>query len=550
MRLKRGEDLVGADAASLSRRDLAHASLALAIGAHGSAVLAADAPDADVELGPGEHAVERDWVIRGTLVLRPGARLRLARGATVTVLGDVLAPATLLFTGEGRVDLTRSRLLAARPEWWGAAPNDPAVDCAPAIEAALAAHLAVELGLGDYHLRRTLVIDRPNRRLSGIGRSKGAGGTRLLLASADGAVVRVGFDSAPAIVNDYLWGVDLRRVELGRIVAPGSQATGLQVRYVVDCVFEGLRANEHAIGFSLRGAVRTLVNDCGAFRSQFGDAPGASFVGFDLDGTNPPIPTGANASLYLVDCVANAARPQSAEAIGCRISGAFSDTFLVRFETNQLSVGLIVDGARQRGRYAQLDLHVDTPVLDQCAQSGITIRNLDAAAMIDIASPWIAVPATAEAALQIESTGGAISIVGGQIVATGGGSTVGLLMRQVQGITLVGTKMLDTIRPVVAQSATGFDLSIVVLPGATAGDIALRLANCAQGAVRARLLGAPGRFATGVAMDAACREMLVETIGLGAATVPVRIGTSIARATAGVVVLSSPRPNNVISGEK
>ena len=521
---------------TLSRRDFAHTSAALAIAAAAPAAVAAAADAADVELGPGDHPVDRDRMIAGVLTLRPGARLVIARGATLTLLGDLHAPAAAVFMGEGLVDLSRSRVLAVRPEWWGAAADDPAVDSVPAIEAALAAHPAVVLGLGDYHLRRTLVLDRPNRRLWGVGRTKDARGTRLLLGSGDGAVLRVGLERTPALVNDYLWGVDVRWLELGRSEAPHGRATGLEIRHVVDGRFEGLRANEHAIGVSLRGAVRTLMQDCAAFRSQFAGTGGEPFVGFDLDGTHPPIPTGANASLYLVDCVTNAARPAGAPAIGCRILGAFSDTFLIRFETNQLTHGVVVDGAGQHGRYAQLDLHLDTPVLDQCAAAGIAISDLGETALVDISSPWIAVPATATAALGIVRSGGAVSVMGGQLVATGNGTPAGLLMDGAQGVTLTGVKMLDVVRPVVAHAATGFDLGFVAL-SARAGEAAVSLAGCSHGTVRARLPGRAGGFATGIAADAACHALLIETVGLSAAAVPVRVAAGSAAATNGVVML-------------
>lgn len=524
-----------------SRRDLAHASLALAAGA--SVVGSAAAADGDdLEFKAGDHPIDRDQVIRGTLTLSPGARLLIRSGATLTLLGDLVAPCRTIFLGAGRVDLTRSRVLAARPEWWGASPDDPTIDCAPAIEAALAAHIVVQLGMGDYHLRRTLSVDRPNRRLWGVGRTNGERGTRLLRIGSDGAVVRVGTRAAPATINDYLRGIDLRWIEVGRTEAPRDDAgpTGVAVRYVLDCVFEGLRANEHAVGYSLRGAVRTLVTDCAAFRSLFPGSPADAFVGFDLDGTDPPTPTGANASLYLVDCaVRTGNRPGLAGAVGCRLLGTFSDSFLIRFETTQLGYGVVVDGGpRQQGRYAQVDLHLDTPVLDQCGRAGIVFRRLGNTAMIDVSSPWIAVAPGAPAAIHVVDAGGAIGVVGGQLVATGGGTSIGVLVERASGVTLAGTKLLDTTRPIVAVAATGFDIAPVVLAGSASNGAAVELAGCEGGAVRARLLGAPGRFATGVALDSACRATLVETVGLNAATTPVRIGATTPRSVTGAIAVA------------
>jgi hypothetical protein len=281
------------------------------------------------------------------------------------------------------------------------------------------------------------------------------------------------------------------------------------------------------------------VNDCAAFRSLFSERPDDVFVGFDLDGTRPPFPTGGNASLYLIDCVARTGnRPSLAGAIGCRLLGAFSDTFLIRFETTQLDHGVLVDGMPgKQQRYAQLNLHIETPVLDQCSRAGIILRRLAASAMVDISAPWVAVLAGASAAIHLHETGGAVGIVGGQVVGPGGNGVVGIMLEGASGVTLTGVKLLDLARPVVAHDATGFDLAPIVLAGAASRQIAVELAGCSGGTVRARLLGAPDGFATGVAVDAASRTMLIETVGLGGASVPVRIGTVPAESTGGRVAI-------------
>lgn len=520
-----------------NRRDLARSAVVMAAGAVGAAASVQSAKGSDdLELGPGEHVIDADLVVRGTLTLRPGAKIMLSANVRLTVMGDFIAPAVTVLIGKGLVDLTSSRVIAARAEWWGAIPGDAGTDCIPAIEAALAAHPFVQLGPGDYYLRRTLKVELHNRRLWGVGRSNGAHGTRLVVAGGDSAVIQVGSTSAPATINDYLRGVDIRWIELGRSTAPhdgsGDGAIGLMVRHVLDCVFEGLRANEHRIAFSLRGAVRTLVIDCAGFRSLFPGKADDTFVGFDLDGTRPAIETGGNASLYLIDCsVRTGNRPFVEGAIGCRLTGAFSDTFLVRFETTQLGYGIVVDGHPEgmpalRSRYAQLDLHIDTPVLDQCGRAGIALYRLGETAMIDIASCWVSVTRGAEAALSISNTGGAIDVIGGQMVATGGGDSTGVRITKATGVGMTGVKMLDLTRPVVAQGLTGFDLAPVVLAGTRLHDaVAVTLADCTDGFVHARLLR-PSPFAIGVTLDAGCRAVTVDTAGLGATMVRSATATS------------------------
>ncbi len=361
-----------------------------------------------------------------------GTRFDIAAGATLTLTGDLIAGASRLFTGPGRVDLARSRIVAARPEWWGAVAGDPAIDSAPALHACLAAHPAMQLGVGDYHLATTLRIDRPNRRVWGIGRAKGFGGTRLLLHGGGGAVVLVGSETGPASVNDFLWGIDLRWLELGRTSAPlratggPGDAVGLRIRHVVDSVFEGVRASEHAVGFSLTGAVRSFLRDCTAFRSVPG-AAGDTFTGFDMDGRVPPpaIATGANASLYLIDCAASiGGDPRLRVAAGCRLTGTLSDTFIDRFETTAIDVGILVDGRRDALTAAQranghVDLHIRGVVLDQCRDAGIRLTGLSDAALVDIVDPYVALSPAGTAAIDIADCGGGIDVSGGQLIGAG-----------------------------------------------------------------------------------------------------------------------------------
>ena len=66
-------------------------------------------------LSPGTPAMAVIWILLGTLTVAPGARIELAEGAVLRVLGDVVAPATQIFLGPGTVDLTSSRVQAARP---------------------------------------------------------------------------------------------------------------------------------------------------------------------------------------------------------------------------------------------------------------------------------------------------------------------------------------------------------------------------------------------------------------------------------------------------
>ncbi len=213
-------------------------------------VTASRAADAMIALSGGVMQagvcrIDHDVTIDGPVTLRPGASFALACGATLTLLGDLTAPAVQIFDDPGRVDLIRSRVVAARPEWWRAKPDDTSLDCGAALAACLRAHTAMQLGPGDYYLASTWTVDQPNRRIWGIGRTANPRGTRLVLTAGEGPVIRVGYETPPAEINVYLPGIDLRWLELGRTrAAPppaagddAPVATGLAIRHVLNCVF-------------------------------------------------------------------------------------------------------------------------------------------------------------------------------------------------------------------------------------------------------------------------------------------------------------------------
>jgi hypothetical protein len=390
----------------------------------------------------------------------------------------------------------------------------------------------MQLGTGDYHLSSTLRIDRPNRRIRGIGRAKDQGGTRLLLRGGGGAVVLVGSETGPGSINDFLRGIDLRWLELGRTAPPGratggpGDAVGLRIRHVVDSVFEGVRANEHSTGFAVTGAVRSFLRDCAAFRSVRGAADGDTFTGFDLDGRVPPpaIATGANASLYLTDCAASiGGDPRLRVAAGCRLTGTLSDTFIDRFETTALDLGIVVDGRREALTAAQrasghVDLHIRGAVLDQCRDAGIRLTGLSDAALVDIGDPYVALAATGTAAIDIAGCGGGISVGGGQLIGAGAGApAAGIRLRDVSGIAVAGTKLRDFARPVDAAAVSAFDLDVTI-NGTTPAGPAIQLANCRHGHVRPRITGRAA-FAAGVAADGGCDAVEIATAGIVPAAV-------------------------------
>lgn len=480
----------------------------------GSGALASALPG--ITLAPGKHVVAANLTVRADVLVMPGATIEVAAGRTLTLLGDFQAPIGQVFTGPGRVDLNASRAAAAYPEWWGAARNDSSHDSLPALRACVAAHPVTLLGAADYFIGDTWKIDTPHRRIWGAGKNWGGPNqaTRIVIVSGDKDCVQLGYDRAPAGgMFNHLQSVDLRWMELGRSAPPlatdGGTAAGLRVRYTFDCLVEGISANEHAVGFSIFGAVYTHMRDCHAFRSSPADKRGrASFWAFHLDGRRT-VASGGNASLYLTDCGANMGGAHGVtDSIGAFLQGAFADTYIQNFETSQLATGIKVDGMARSldpgtARMGHGNLHIFLPVIDGYAGSGIELYDLGAYAAIDIVDPYCGPAPSAFSGVFVHQSKGAVTITGGQLIGwydtLNGGNALGVFGQNAEGIGIHGTKVIGFRRPISLEGCRDFTIDAAINnPGERAVQPAISLLDCAHGQVRSRIKGQAGAFPAGI----------------------------------------------------
>lgn len=516
-----------------SRRDLARW---LAGGGAATAVLgvAAAAPaglpqglseaQSGTMLPPGLWRVNRDLTIQAGLALAPGARIEVAAGCVLTVLGSFSAPLEQVFVGGGRVDLNRAALIAACPEWWGARPGDGNHDCLPALRACAAAHPAMMLRAADYYIADTWHIDRPFLRVWGAGyRGAGAGeGTRILVRSGTADVVQVGADRHPGSVNSFLQGVDLRWMELGRTEPVDSRAgrepAGLRARFLLHCQFEGLSSRESGVGFAAVGVVRSYLRDCIAFRSIPGRSAG-TFRGFWLGGLDQVGLAGANGSIFLNDCnVSVGGSPGVTDSVGLLLDGGFADSFVTRFEATSLETGIRIDGrAGEMGGAAvsgHANLHIVNAIVDQCGRSGIEIRHTSPYALIEISDPYVAVAAGADAAIAVRRAHGAMSVAGGQLIGRSdvGGRSAGLSLADSSGFTCQGLKIADFGVPV--QIATCASLRLggaIANPMRHAGRPAIALRGSSRVALTFSIDGRARAFTDAIAIEGAdCRAVTVD----------------------------------------
>jgi hypothetical protein len=490
--------------------------------------LAQDLPG--ISLPPGRHVVSSNLTVRADIFVQPGATIEVAAGKTLTLLGDFQAPIGPLFSGPGKVDLNRSRASAAYPEWWGAGRDNSTVDSLPALRACVAAHPVTLLGAADYFIGSTWRIDIPHRRIWGAGKYwHGPNqGTRIIVTNGRQDVIQIGFDAPPSGPNAFLQSVDIRWLEVGRSAAPADGgAAGICIRYVLNCIIEGISAAEHTVGFSIAGAVRSHIRDCQAFRSIPG---GSRFVGFHLDGRGDIGLAGGNASIYLIDCNASiGGTPRLAESVGALLEGGFADSFLALFETSGVATGIKVDGLAptinaHQAKAGHANLHLLMPVIDGFAGSGIEITNVSDHGMIDMVDPYVGAGAGAFAGIYLHNCKGMTTITGGQVIgwvdADTGGKALGIYGVDAEGIAVEGTKFLGFRRPF------GFnrchDLSLhpaINNPAQGALQGAVWLKDCRRGHIRPRIKGGRDAFPLGIHLRGSSAQLSIDCTSIDEACI-------------------------------
>lgn len=476
-------------------------------------------------LDAGTHQIMADTRWDEDILVHPGATIAIAAGATLTLNGGLQAPVDRIFTGEGKVDLNQSHIPHAHPEWWGAAPGRGDIDSLGAMRACLAAHPVMHLLPADYYLSDTLVIDRPFTKVRGAGfrGTDGWRGTRLVVTHGQRDVLRVGPATRPASVNDYPQNIDVRHIALCRSVPVDGPATGLTAQFLLYAHFEQLSAAEHGVGYRAHGLVRTQMNDCVAFRSLPGARKGESWRGFVLDGMEDIGLAGGNASLFLRDCNATiGGDPGISDGVGLLMEGAFADSYIQNFEATAVASGIRVDGRSsqigERARNGHVNLHIAMPIIDQCGDAGIVIRDTSEHMLIDISEPYVAVSASAKAAIHFHRMRGSASITGGQLVgmtnSDAGGDAVGLLASESEGFQTHGLKIMEHDRPLILSACQGFVVNAYVgNPRHRTSRPAALIANSGRGTMALIVTGDKGAFPCGMQIDGTCHRIKIDVTG-------------------------------------
>ncbi len=441
-------------------------------------------------LGPvlfavGECSIGADIVVASLAEVAAGATIRVARGKTVHFNAGFTAPVGPVFSGPGAVAFDPRFVTVGHPEWWGALTNQAGFDCAPAINACIAACPETRLQWADYHIGSRVTIDQSGRVLAGVAgnQTDRPFGSRLVIDNGHSDGLQVGPDSQPkgGILSfpQHIRVSSLTIFRAARVTPPPSGFVGpcgVRLQFVATCYLDDINTMEHSNGFYLRGVVHCYLRYCQALRKYPGTTSVNDFFnGFFQDNSISIGTNSGNASLYYQNCSCFGDPALGlAQSSGIYTYGGFTDTFITRFESGVLAFGLNLNGGGSSDKsYSAEDLLIEGCVLDSCRACGIIINAGNRGAAVTIHNCYIA-GAGAGNGVTVQETHGAVSITGCQVISGVGSTTVGLLISRSSGVSAQGNIFTDCFSPVVLRQATNCQIRDTVnntTLGATPGAV-------------------------------------------------------------------------------
>lgn len=402
------------------------------------------------------------------------------------------------------------------PEWFGARAGDPAAanDNRVAIEACNLLCPITQLSAAPYYISDTLRLRVSNRTLRGSGiaiEPPFDKGTRILCTNPRSDVIHVGGTTPgdrQAVINvesiTAAWSVDLVAPPAGR---EGDAPSAFHVTHVNSANLRRCHTVNALIGFRFNGIINTRCIHWGVGRYA-SYAGGRDFLrGVWVQG-RPRLFAGGNASLYLIDgnvTTSNEKRAAYHQPIGVYADADFADLYILGLETSQIAFPIFLDGAGGDSEAGHGDVHIRSLVLDQIIGDGITIRNTNPLAKIQIDGGYIQIVDSRQdnKGLWLENGGGAITVSNLQITGENISATsIGIYMKDRANVAISDTVIVENIAfPVrVEQNCPRLSLGCTVNGGRmrSRGHAAITLNPASQSVIQPKLTGNPGVFSAGI----------------------------------------------------
>lgn len=364
-------------------------------GGDDTAIIAAASALGPIVLAGGNFIISGVLTCPGYVEMLSNAVLTTPSAASVAFNGGFSAPIGLAFGPNVTVTFNPQFFSTGYPEWWGAVTNNPAIDCAPALTACVAACPTTLLQLAHYYTATLWTMDTNNRTVIGqsvdvnsvIAPFTYSNATIIISNSATDDICIIGTYTQPVGgINKFLQGFDIRNVSFARATAPtpptsgmfygapgSAGGAGVRIQYVLSCQFTKLQSAESFYAYYLSGVVGCHFDDCGAARLSAGSTPtNDGFFGWFLDASASIGTVDGIASGYIRRCGASQSEALSSftYSYGLYTYEGFTDIYISQFETGGVYNGIICN---QAPASVSQDLMIMDCVLDSCKTIGIGI---------------------------------------------------------------------------------------------------------------------------------------------------------------------------------
>jgi hypothetical protein len=337
------------------------------------------------------------------------------------------------------------------------------------------------------------------------------GGSRIVCTDARKDVIRVGGSgpsSRPAVIRlqdvTAAWSVDLVPPPAGR---EGDAPAAFRVEHVLAAQLERCFALDPLIGFRFNGIINSRCINYGVTRlKRYGG--GSDFVrGVWVQG-RPRLFAGGNASLYLMDgnvTTSAGARAAFLKPIGVYADADFADLYILGLETSNIAFPIVLDGAG--GDYAggHGDVHIRSVVIDQIMGDGITIRNTNPLAKIQIDGGYIQIVDSKgrNKGLWLENGQGQITVANLQITGEDSSATsIGVYLKDRPNVAIADTVIVENIAfPItVERGCPRLSLACTINAGnlRPRGHAAVTVESASQSSLRPKITGSPEAWTAGV----------------------------------------------------
>lgn len=403
------------------------------------------------------------------------------------------------------------------PEWFGAVPNNPAIDNRGAIQSCMALCPTTQLGAKDYYVASTLYVGDYFRTLRGptLAWDAQGHGARIVSNDASNHVVHIGGSTVTQyndLVVENICAVHASTPTLAASL--GATPRSWNIVGVTSGTFRNLSAFNPLVGFFANCTVACRWIDCRVYRSAIYGGPNDRFVGFWNYGALMPGMAGGNPSAHYLRCNASMSANNLAIAnpgIGFYADAAFADTILDLFETSKVPFGIYFDGSGAAASNAHGDVRITNPTLDQGRGDGITVKNLKPLAKVQISGGYVQIVdnGAANKAILLKDGGGYITVDNLQITgedtsATSGGIRVDNCPNVVVGPTTIIENIAYPADVINGCTRVRF-LAQLQAGSCNSGGTraALTVDNCSMSLFAPTISGPAGCWVTGVNMNGA-----------------------------------------------